>query len=93
MKARTLTQMHRHATTYEVVAETPAGTLRLGFTMRPSASTFLKMARAHSEALLPHLTDDDRTSYARKTGLVLGAKVRIRTTGRTEREVAQAERA
>jgi hypothetical protein len=89
--ARSRAQLHRYATTYEVVAETPAGTIRLGFTARPGKVTFIHMAREHADALLSHLTDDDTTTYSAARGLRLGAAVLVRTSGRTERECAGEE--
>jgi hypothetical protein len=77
----------RRATRYEVVCTREgAESLVLGYTTRPSASMFLKMARARIDDILPFIGEKDRTSYTRGGGLVLGPRVRIHLSGRTERE-------
>lgn len=91
-RTRTLTQMHRHATAYEIVAELPTGTIRLGFTIRPSARTFLRMAMDHREAIIPHIREEDDASYTAAGGLRLNEKVTIRKSGKTERDCAIEER-
>lgn len=87
---RTRTAMLRRSTTYEVVATLPTGEIRLGFTSRPSRATFLRLARQHADAILPHIADDAPATYTTAGGLRLGA-VTIRKSGRTEREIASEE--
>ncbi len=88
---RTRADLKYHATTYEVVAELPEDTIRLGFTARPSRREFLRLARRHADLLLPHLFDDDTASYSAASGLRLGRAVLVRRSGRTERECADAD--
>jgi hypothetical protein len=88
---RTRSELLRYGTTYEIVAELPSGAVRLGFTARPSMSTFVRLAQQHAEEILPHIAADDEASYTAAGGLRLGRDVLIRKSGRTERECADAE--
>jgi hypothetical protein len=88
--ARTREALQYRDTTYEVVAIIPGReAVRLGFTARPSKATFIRLARAHSALLLPHLGDDDAVSYSASAGLRIGAVV-VRKSGRTERDCNEA---
>jgi hypothetical protein len=88
---RSRTDLKHYATTYEVVAELPGDSIRLGFTARPSRREFLRLAREHADVFLPHLSDDDTASYSAASGLRLGRAVLVRVSGRTERECADAD--
>lgn len=88
---RSRVALHRRLTTYEVVADIPTGRIRLGFVVRPSKTSLLRLAREHSAALLPYVSDSDTATYSADAGLRLGAKVVVRRSGRTERECADEE--
>lgn len=92
VQPRTRAEMHRRLTTYEVVAETPAGVIRLGFSHRTGRADLLRLARRHAAVLLPHVSETDQVSYSMRDGLRLGARVVVRKSGRTERDCANAER-
>ena len=83
---RTLEQMHRYATRYEILITINGETERAGFTNRATEQTLLEFARKYREYILPTISDDDRIQYSRQHGLTFGDKVRIYKSGRTERD-------
>lgn len=87
---RTLAQLHRRTTAYEVVAVLPTGAIRLGFTTRPSKHTLLALAQRadNLSQILPHVSDDVRPKYNAERGWTFGSTVAIKLSGRTERECA-----
>jgi hypothetical protein len=90
-EARSRAAMHNRITCYEVIAELPGGAvLRLGFTARPSKMALLDMARkaGNVEKIAPHVTEAMPAKYTARGGWNLGA-VKIRLSGRTERECAK----
>ena len=91
IKPRTLTQMQRHVTAYEVVACHEDGTEhRLAFSERKTKSVLLKIAARNGDTILPLLGDwDDLATYNKDSGWTFGP-VTICFSGRTERDVASA---
>ena len=88
MAPRTLTQMHRHLTAYEVAVTTNSETRLLGFSERTTKGALLSIARANSDLILRLLGRwDGQASYTKATGWTFGP-ARIHFTGKTEREVA-----
>ena len=83
---RTLEQMHRYATRYEILITVNGETERAGFTSRVTEQTLLHFARTYREYILPVISDADRMQYSRQHGLTFGDKVRIYKSGRTERD-------
>lgn len=93
MNPRTRTQMLNRQTSYEVVANTPDGRIRLGFLARVNKHTLLKVAQRpeNSSRLLHYMSDDDPSAtYSRDNGWTLGP-ITIRLSGRTERDCANEE--
>ncbi len=87
---RTLTQMQRRATSYEVGMTFQGQTTRLEFTERTTRSVLLSIVRQHSEEILRLMgTWDGDAKYTKATGWTFGP-VRIHFTGKTEREIASA---
>ncbi len=87
---RTLTQMQRRATSYEVGMTFQGQTTRLEFTERTTRSVLLSIAQHHEEKILRLLgTWDGKAQYSSTTGWTFGP-VRIHFTGKTEREIASA---
>lgn len=88
--ARTREDLVRRPTTYEVIAEiSPDNVIRLGFTAQRSKMSLLKLARSHSDIILRY-TKDDTAEYSAKWGWLFGG-IRVRFSGRTERECADLE--
>ena len=88
MTAR-LSALHNRATRYEVVAEVGGRSCLLAYYLRSSRSTLLNLVREHGERLmqLAGLSDSDPVTYTRAGGWCFGGgKLRVRRTGRTERE-------
>ena len=83
---RTLKQMHRYETCYEILITINGETERAGFTNRATEQTLLEFARKYCEYILPVISDADRMQYTRQHGLSFGNKVRIYKSGRTERD-------
>ena len=83
---RTLEQMHRYETRYEILITINGETERAGFTNRVSQQTLLEFARKYREYILPAIADNDRVKYSRAHGLTFGDNVRIYKSGRTERD-------
>ena len=83
---RTLEQLQNRPTSYEVVAKTEAGTVRLGFTERTTKRALLTVAQANGETLLGMIGDwDGEATHNRITGWTFGP-VRVCLSGRTERD-------
>ena len=83
---RTLEQMHRYETCYEILITINGETERAGFTNRATEQTLLEFARKYREYILPAIVDNDRVKYSRAHGLTFGDNVRIYKSGRTERD-------
>lgn len=85
---RTLTQMQRRATSYEVGMTFQGQTTSLGFTERTTKSVLLKIAAQNGEEITRMLDNwDGAATYTKATGWTFGP-VRIHFTGRTERDIA-----
>jgi hypothetical protein len=88
MTMRTLAQMHRYPTAYEVVCTVAAESSRLGFSERRTRGALLSFAQGNSEAILSKLgTWDGEATYTVKSGWLFGP-VRIHFSGLTERQCA-----
>lgn len=92
MNPRTRTQMLNRQTSYEVVADTPDGRIRLGFLFTVNKHTLLRAAQRpeNSSRLLLFLSDDDSSAYSREKGWTLWP-ITIRLSGQTERDCANEE--
>jgi hypothetical protein len=87
---RTLTQMQRYGTSYEVAVTVGDVTTRLTFTARRGKMALLRIAEDHWHQILPMLdrgTPVDHVTYMKESGWRFGP-VRVHFTGRTERDVA-----
>ena len=83
---RTLEQMHRYETRYEILITVNGETERAGFTNRVNQHTLLNFARMYRDYILPLISDADPMQYSRQHGLTFGDKIRIHKSGRTERD-------
>lgn len=86
---RTLAEMQRRATAYEVVARHENGTeTRLAFTERKTKSVLLRIAQSHGDAIIEMLGSwDGEARYSKSHGWQFGP-VRVCFSGRTERDIA-----
>lgn len=84
---RTLEQMHRRETRYEILIEIDGVAKRAGFAHRITQDSLLSFARAYKDWILPHLPPEDKPHYSRQRGeLRLAHNVRVYKSGRTERD-------
>ncbi len=87
---RTLTEMQRYGTSYEIALIANGYETRLAFSQRKTRSTLLKVAQANADQVLALVDDwDGDAAYSSTTGWTFGP-ARVYFTGRTEREVASA---
>ena len=88
---RTLTQMQRRTTSYEVAVTAGGVTTRLAFTARRTRGALLSIAQDNVGQVLALIDDPDNADgrYSSTTGWTFGS-ARVHFTGRTEREVASA---
>ena len=89
---RTLTEMQRYGTAYEVAVTAGDVTIRLAFTERRTKWMLLGIAQQHGSQVLALIGDDtpvDDVTYAKATGWTFGP-AQVHFTGRTERDVASA---
>ncbi len=88
---RTLTQMQRYGTSYEVAVTVRDVTTRLAFTERRTRASLLNIAQDNGTQILDLIGDapvGDAT-YTKIGGWIFGP-ARVHFTGRTERDVASA---
>ncbi len=87
---RTLTEMQRYGTSYEIGLIAGGYETRLGFTGRPTKATLLKVAQHNADQVLALIGDwDGKATYSKAKGWTFGP-ARVYYTGRTERDVANA---
>ena len=87
---RTLTEMQRYGTSYEIALTANGYETRLAFSQRNTKATLLKVARQNADQVLALLGNwDGDAQYSSTTGWTFGP-ARVHFTGRTEREVASA---
>ena len=87
---RTLTEMQRYGTSYEIALTAHGFETRLAFTPKRTRATLLKVAQQNADQVLACIGDwDDDAVYSSTTGWTFGP-ARVHFTGRTEREVASA---
>ncbi len=87
---RTLTEMQRYGTSYEIALTAHGFETRLAFSQRCTKATLLKVAQQNADQILALLDDwDGEATYAKATGWTFGP-ARVHFTGRTERDVASA---
>lgn len=84
---RTLTEMQRYGTSYEIAMKAGDTVTRLAFTGRPTKATLLKAAQDNVHQIVSRMGDDPTETYTKANGWTFGA-VRVYYTGRTERDVA-----
>ncbi len=87
---RTLTQMQRYGTSYEVAVTAAGVTTRLAFTERKGKTALLHIAQDHGMEILAIIGENtpvDDVTYTKATGWIFGP-ARVHFTGRTERDVA-----
>ena len=85
---RSLTQMQRYGTSYEVAVTANGTTQRLAFTARQTKSNLLQIAQNNGDLIISLMGDwDGEATYIKAAGWTFGP-VRVYFTGRTEREVA-----
>ncbi len=85
---RTLTEMQRYGTSYEIALTANGYETRLAFSQRKTRSTLLKVAQQNADQVLALIGDwDDDAVYSSTTGWTFGP-ARVHFTGRTERDVA-----
>ncbi len=90
VQPRTLTQMQRRPTSYEVSMVCRGQVTRLAFTQRTGKSALLRIVQQNSDAVIRLMGDwDDDAQYSSTTGWTFGP-VRVHFTGATERDVANA---
>lgn len=85
---RTLTQMQRRPTSYEVVVTANGETQRLAFTQRQTKANLLSICQANGDLVVSLMGDwDGDAQYSSTTGWTFGP-ARVHYSGKTEREIA-----
>ena len=87
---RTLTEMQRYGTSYEIALTAHGFETRLAFSQRTTKASLLKVAQQNADQVLALLDDwDGEATYTKEKGWTFGP-ARVHFTGRTERDVASA---
>ena len=87
---RTMTEMQRYGTSYEIALTAHGFETRLAFSQRTTKATLLKVAQQNADQVLALLDDwDGEATYTKAQGWTFGP-ARVHFTGRTERDIASA---
>lgn len=87
---RSLEEMHRRITAYEIVAVQGEKHIRLGFTARPNKRSLLDAARSQGGLLCSMLSKAEQEAiptYTKAGGWRFGS-LSVRLSGKTERDCA-----
>lgn len=87
--SRTLEQMHRRATAYEIALDTPTGRTILGYSERRTRAVLISASQDAADSILPYVANGAEWKY-RDGAITWAPGVVVRFTGRTERDAASA---
>lgn len=91
IKHRTLEQLHRRRTSYEVEFVTNGKAIHLGFTQKRTLKELVRFCYDNADTIRPYLDKERDTESSYHDGvLTFGPTNAIRYSGRTERDFASA---